>query len=707
MLEIVDNFQGYRQSQISFERIRLVTNLLTATKYLTYERERTAVALRGAEPISEDDRVSIGEQRRLADAYLDAALEHPDGLSQAVRADILKRRQEIGQLRQQGDQDVSLPPASRGEGLVERWSGTADALIQTIHGVAYRLTGELHGDIYRDIHGDKAKRLMLVATALLHQRIALGSEASLVVQALSAARPPTTEALRAIFEMRGREGRLWQEIDRLGRDINIKSILDAINETKKHHIGVLRPLQDRSLDDLSARRQVFTLPDSLASTSLATLDEISDLNILSTEHAARLADENRRSVLTALFGHFALSAFLISLLALTFRYVLRNVVEPLEKIDAELRRMGALADGNAMGNEIVRLQASVVELERGIAERKQVETARDAALAEAQCLAQMRSAFLSQMSHELRTPLNGILGHAQNLLRDETLRESQSDGLTIIQKSGDHLLGVINNILDHAKIEAKQLEPSIGDIRLDTLLDTVVDILRVRAEEKRLDLVSEPAPDLPVVIRGDEQRLRQVLLNLLANAIKFTDRGRVSLHVSQAETGRMCFSVRDSGIGIPEDQLEAIFEPFRQGEDAGRRAGGTGLGLSISRQLVRMMGGEITVQSREGEGSVFSFELAMEVVNGAPLRLHAASQHTARSHDEPPMAAPDRQELETLLVLTQRGNMRSVRQHATRLVELDERYRPFAERLKELAGAYQSRELLGFVEACLDLALQP
>ncbi len=254
---------------------------------------------------------------------------------------------------------------------------------------------------------------------------------------------------------------------------------------------------------------------------------------------------------------------------------------------------------------------------RNITEQKAVAAAREAALDEAQRLAQVRSAFLAQMSHELRTPLNGILGYAQLLRRGKNLDERQLAGLNVIQQSGEHLLTLINDILDSAKIEAGKEELNLVDIPLKRFLRTIVEIVGVKAELKQLELVGDFAPDLPEVIRADEKRLRQVLLNLLANAVKFTDRGRVELHVHFLPPSRLCFEVRDSGIGIAEQDLETIFQPFEQVGEVQRRLGGTGLGLAISRQFVRLMGSNLEVESRVGAGSVFRFMLEVPVVNEA------------------------------------------------------------------------------------------
>ncbi len=227
---------------------------------------------------------------------------------------------------------------------------------------------------------------------------------------------------------------------------------------------------------------------------------------------------------------------------------------------------------------------------------------------------QAKSDFLAHMSHELRTPLNGILGYAQILKRDKTFDQRQRNGLTVIQRSGEHLLTLIDDILDMAKIEAGKMELNLSDVPLERFIYIIAETTRVKATEKGLVFVCEMASNLPAGVRVDEIRLRQVLLNLLSNATRFTEQGSVRLSVSFMPPARLRFDVHDTGIGIDEARLEAIFRPFEQVSDARYRSGGTGLGLAISRELVRLMGSEIHVESRCGTGSTFSFELNVQVV---------------------------------------------------------------------------------------------
>jgi CheY-like chemotaxis protein len=231
------------------------------------------------------------------------------------------------------------------------------------------------------------------------------------------------------------------------------------------------------------------------------------------------------------------------------------------------------------------------------------------------------------MSHELRTPLNGILGYAQLLRRDAALTERQRPAVEVIQQSGEQLLSLVNDVLDLARIEARLLELHPIEFSLPEFLRGIIDLVSVTARQKGLRFMVDCGPQLPGRIRADEQCLRRVLLNLLSNAVKFTDQGSVTLRVRFAPPDRVRFEVCDTGIGIPEQELERIFRPFEQLNHPTRRVGGTGLGLTICRTLVESMGGELTAESRPPErGTTFWFELHLPVVqpvNEAPVWVTA------------------------------------------------------------------------------------
>jgi PAS domain S-box-containing protein len=352
--------------------------------------------------------------------------------------------------------------------------------------------------------------------------------------------------------------------------------------------------------------------------------------------------------------------------------------------------------------EVEGMRSAICASVRDISARHAMEAAREAALEEVQHLAQLRSTFMAQMSHELRTPLNGILGYAQNLLQGDPLGEKQTTGLQIIQNSGEHLLTLINGILDHAAIEADKFELIPGDIELEPFLSTLIGIIRVRAEQKNLAFVCDADAGLPAVVRGDAQRLRQVLLNLLSNAVKFTDSGQVTLRVTCSAPSRLRFAVQDSGVGIAAEQLETIFIPFEQGGEVSRRAGGTGLGLAISRKLVRLMGGDIMVESQPGAGCTFSFEIDMGAVESGATKINVAALSeqavTRVVQATSQLLAPPREALDVFHGSALRGNMREIIKHADRLAEADNRYQPFAEQLCQLAKGFQTKALLSLIE---------
>ena len=356
-----------------------------------------------------------------------------------------------------------------------------------------------------------------------------------------------------------------------------------------------------------------------------------------------------------------------------------------------------------------------------LTDHKKIEQSLRQAKEEAESARHATSVFLANMSHELRTPLNAILGYSQILAKDASLTAKQRDGIIVIHRSGDHLLTMLNDVLDLSKIEADKLDLLPVEFLLLPFLQTIVDIISIQAKQKGLTFSFHSASNLPHIIYADELRLRQVLLNLLGNAVKFTNKGTISLQVEamadepldqEGHYRTIRFCVDDSGIGITADQQKNIFAPFHQEGDRLMKVAGTGLGLTISQELVAKMGGELKVISplydspAPGAGSRFCFsievmEIAATGLTKEPLPQKEITISSTLDREEQ-INLPPVKDLQQLLQQAMKGDVSAIEEHIDRLTLADSRYLPFTKKITELSTDFRLDAIEDYIRQSLE-----
>ena len=348
-----------------------------------------------------------------------------------------------------------------------------------------------------------------------------------------------------------------------------------------------------------------------------------------------------------------------------------------------------------------------------------------------------KSMFLANMSHELRTPLNGIMGYAQILRKELGLNQKHREGLNTIYRCGQHLMSLITDLLDLSQIESGKMKLFPEQFDFPLFLDGVVGVMEMAAQNKKIRFIYDADKQIPSRVKCDEKRLRQVLFNLLENAIKFTKRGGTVSLLIRRITGssglelekppidnlenqkeKIRFLIQDTGVGITPEQQEIIFKPFEQVGSEKKQTEGTGLGLAISRQIVKLMDGEIQLKSVLGEGSTFWFELCLPVVS-APLNPSCVSlapkncietHHLSLNLNEPEplnvseIIPPPQPDLKELHELTMFGNLDRVKEKAMAIAQQDDLYEDFAQTIRMYAEKLEDEPILELLTHYISVA---
>ncbi|MDD5298260.1 MAG: response regulator [Rhodocyclaceae bacterium] len=547
--------------------------------------------------------------REEGDKALDAAraylATHPMPELDRLVSNMEKQRQEVLRLRQTLDQRLGSMRQPGEDG--RQWFAAMSLLINDIQGTAAILSNALERNAEIGRYSGVRRHALQLSDAMGRVFSFLGSVVA------SGASIPMDE-LHELIANRMLVQAYWANVTAESEVLGDPSLVKAVEAARKSYFEGYSPLADRLVAGMGAggdrvTPKIYTAVSGPAHEAMRT---ILDLSVKLTDEAVeRSYSQNRNYLILAL----TLALANLVVVAFAIHFVRSRVTEPLSHMLTAMKRLAqwdtsidlTVAQG---AQEILDMGEALAVFRQEITKRQHYESELIGAHQAAEAASIAKSAFLANMSHELRTPMNGVIGMLQ-LLAMEQLDDRERHYVDTALSSANLQLDLINDILDFSKIEAGKLTIESIEFDLPRLVEEATAILAQAADAKHLELSVFIVPGVPAVVRGDPLRIRQVLTNLIGNAIKFTPKGEIEVSVESASDG-IRFSVRDTGIGMDDETRQRLFAPFTQADESTtRRFGGTGLGLVITKRLVEAMGGSILLESAVGRGSTFSFLLPL------------------------------------------------------------------------------------------------